>query len=198
MSDRMPLRALRRARTRRPSRPTRPTPPDAIPLLVRVPDAGALKLSIAAGSTLVLTDQEPDDGILHLSGELPTVTVLDDRNGPNRGGWSVSGLFTPLSVAASPDSTTHTDHAAPTLSADGIGWLPRLMTSGSGLVAGPEVASRPAGGAGLADPAVLARASAEHRDHATELGAAVVLDAPADAAPGSYRGTVTLTLFPVE
>ncbi len=146
--------------------------------------AGSLALSVAADA-VALGDAENLGDRLRLAAALPTVAVTDSRSG-DLGGWSVSGQATDLVG----------DGAR--LRAGYLGWSPVVLTSRDGLVAGEAVAGTLDGGTGLGAPAALATADAAGRTGTTQLSADLRLDVPVDSRPGTYTGTVTVSLFPVD
>ena len=85
-----------------------------------------------------------------------------------------------------------------TLGSEHLGWTPEVLTPRTGLVAGATVPTVLDGGPGLADPASLASADAEGRFGSADLTADLLLEVPVDPPPGTYRGTVTVSLFSVD
>ncbi|WP_203581713.1 glycoside hydrolase [Microbacterium hibisci] len=161
-----------------------------IPIEATVPEPtepGSLSLTVADyGDGVVLSEAGNAGDRLRFTGALPAVTVTDSRNADQAGsgGWSVSGQ--------SSDFTAGTT----VLDAGHLGWNPRLATPRSGVTAGAAVATLLAGGEGLADPHLLGEATGEGRFGSTELGADLSLEVPVDTAPGTYKGTLAITLFP--
>jgi hypothetical protein len=146
------------------------------------PAVPGLALTTGAGPVL-LENAVETNGLLRLTGTLPTVSVSDARQGAG-GGWTVSARASDLSGPGG------------ALPAGNLGWVPTVLTSVDGVTAGPPVAGKLSGGQGLSDPAVLGHAS---RPVGTvQFGADFILEAPATTAPGSYTGTLTVTLFPAE
>ena len=102
------------------------------------------------------------------------------------GGWAVTGHA---------DAFTS---AGRTVTADHFGWTPRVLTPRPGLSAGDPVPTALSGGPGLDTPGQLASATARGRFGSAVLGAGLVLEVPVDTQPGSYTGTLTISLFPVD
>lgn len=148
---------------------------------------GVLALSVADPG-LALGEPANAGDRLRFAGTLPTVTVTDSRSDAQAGGggWTVSGRGKDL-VAGST-----------TLTAENLGWTPALLGDRACVTAGSPVATRLAGGTGLASPATLATATSHGRTGSTEITAGVLLEVPVDAPAGSYAGAITLTLFPVD
>ena len=152
-------------------------------------EPGNLTLSVADfGDGVALTAEGNAGDRLRFTGELPEVTVSDSRNTDQAGagGWTVSG-----------QSSDFTSDAG-TLGAEHLGWTPRVLTPKPGVTPGPEVDTVLDDGPGLAEPAALATATTEGRSGSTGLGAGLFLEVPVDTDPGTYQGTVTVTLFPVD
>lgn len=164
-----------------------------------VEPAGALTMSVAAESTS-LTEVASDDATLRqFDGELPVVTVSDDRaEVPQDQFWYVTG-----------QSSAFTGEGLTSLPAGHLGWRPNLITEGDGEVAeGEEVVTildDPTSGGpanpnnvGLVGEELLALAldSGEARVQGVwQADADLFLKTPADVAPGSYSATLTLTLW---
>ncbi|MBD3943203.1 hypothetical protein IF188_16030 [Microbacterium sp. NEAU-LLC] len=161
-----------------------------IPVEATVPEPsepGSLSLSVADyGDGVVLDDAGNAGDRLRFTGALPAVTVTDSRNADQagQGGWSVSGQSTDLSAGTAAVGAAH------------LGWTPRLAAPRAGVTAGAPVATALSGGTGLAGPSPLGQATSEGRYGSTELGADLLLEVPVDTAPGTYRGTLAVTLFP--
>ncbi|PWD51821.1 hypothetical protein C8046_15375 [Serinibacter arcticus] len=66
------------------------------------------------------------------------------------------------------------------------------------MTAAAPAATVLSGGTGLAAPKRLAQAAAEGRSGSTALGADLLLEVPVDTVQGTYRGTVTVSLFPTD
>ncbi len=146
--------------------------------------AGSLALSVAADA-VALGDAQNLGDRLRLAAPLPTVAVTDSRTG-DLGGWSVSGQATDLVG----------DGAR--LRAGYLGWSPVVLSARQGVTAGDAVTGSLDGGTGLTAPAALATADATGRTGTTQLSADLRLDVPVDSRAGTYTGTVTVTLFPVD
>lgn len=150
---------------------------------------GVLALSVADdGSGVALEGPQNTGTALRFRGQLPTVTVTDSRTVAQVGvaGWAVTGQ------AYSFTSETRL------LDAKYLGWTPRIESPRAGLVAGEARATALGGGEGLTVPGQLASATAEGRVGTATIGADLVLDVPVDTTPGAYKGTLTLSLFPVD
>ena len=167
-----------------------PSDADGIPVDVSIVDqAGALMLTVGDygdGVTLTADGERPDRW--RYSGDLPKVTVTDSRNAEQAagGGWAVTGQSTDF---------TSTEG---TITADHLGWVPRVLSPRAGVTAGPAPTTALDGGAGLSTPSRLASATAEGRRGTAELDAKLVLDAPVGTAEGDYSARVTVSLFPVD
>ena len=149
---------------------------------------GSLTLSVADyGESLDIGVAENLGDRLRASGDLPGVTVTDSRNAAQaaNGGWTVTGRSSGFDgpVAVGPEN---------------VGWVPRVIDPSSSISVGEPKETALSGGEGLAEPATLGRAAAENRRGSTALSADVALDLPVDSPAGTYRGTLTLTLFPVD
>ncbi|MFS0705297.1 alpha/beta hydrolase-fold protein [Cellulomonas sp. 179-A 9B4 NHS] len=169
----------------------RPETGAGIPLRAVVPEGeqGVLALSVADhGDGVTLGSAGNAGDRLRFTGALPAVTVTDSRSVAQAGasGWAVSGQ------AYAFTSGTRL------LDAQHLGWRPRVETPRAGLAAGAERATALGGGEGLAVPGRLASAAPEGRFGSATLGADLVLELPVDTAPGTYEGTLTLSLFPVD
>ena len=140
-------------------------------------------LALTTGTGAVMLENAVElDGRLRLTGTLPTVSVSDARPGAGTG-WTVSARASDLTGPGG------------ALPASNLGWVPTMLTTTDGVSAGPAVAGSLSGGQGLGEPAVLGHAS---RPVGTvQFGAEFVLETPATTAPGTYSGTLTVTLFPV-
>jgi hypothetical protein len=146
------------------------------------PEEPGLTLSTGTGAVMLENAVELG-GHLRLTGTLPTVSVSDGRQGANTG-WTVSARASDLTGPGG------------SLPASNLGWIPTVLTPADGVTAGPAVAGSWSGGPGLGDSAVLGRAS--HPGGTVQFGADFILEAPATTTPGSYTGTLTVTLFPIE
>jgi len=164
---------------------------DGIPVTAVVPEGanGSLALTVADyGDGIALSGPDNVGDRLRFSGELPEVAVTDSRTAQQAGvgGWSVAGHA---------DAFTS---GGRTVTADHFGWTPRVLTPRPGLSAGDPVATVLGGGPGLETPGELASATAQGRFGSAILGAGLVLEVPVDTQPGTYTGTLTISLFPVD
>lgn len=154
---------------------------------------GALTMSVASDSTTLTEGEAPAEGVRQFNGALPTVTVTDDRE------TVPEGVFWYVTGQSSSFSTT----AGDTITADHLGWAPRLLTEApEGEVAeGPVVDTVIDGGAngvGLTGEELLALSldSGDARPTGSwSANADLFLKTPSDVAPGSYSATLTLTLW---
>ncbi|MDT0144516.1 dienelactone hydrolase family protein [Microbacterium sp. PRC9] len=148
---------------------------------------GSLALTVA-GDHVTLSQAANAGDHLRFMGQLPAVTVTDSRSAQQAGagGWSVAGQASALTGPMG------------TVDADNLGWVPYLLTTRPGLAAGTSAVSALSGGAGLSTPATLASASSAGRYGSAQIGAGLSLDVPVDTTPGTYGGTLTVSLFPVD
>ncbi|MDY0908833.1 hypothetical protein [Microbacterium sp. CFBP9034] len=157
-----------------------------------LPPVGALTMSVAPGSAALSEVASADEELREFTGVLPTVTVSDDREEvPADVFWYVTGQSSGLSAAGAPD-----------IGPEHLGWVPRLLTENDGEVAeGPEVGTvfdEAPNNVGLEAEEFLALATDSAAAHAVgtwQANADLVLKTPKDVAPGSYSGTLTLTLW---
>ncbi|PPH14290.1 hypothetical protein, partial [Rathayibacter sp. AY1F8] len=138
---------------------------------------GSLSLSVAADA-VDLAESGSTALQRRFTGGLPTVTVTDSRVGAQND-WYV---LASASALTGPSASIGADH---------LGWTPRLIT-GTGAVAGDPVASSLEGGAGLRDALLLGAAGGAGTWSAD---AELRLLAEPDVEAGSYRSTITLSLF---
>ncbi|QHC69681.1 hypothetical protein [Rathayibacter sp. VKM Ac-2801] len=138
---------------------------------------GSLSLSVAADA-VDLVESGSSAAQRRFTGGLPTVTVTDSRAG-SQNDWYV---LASASALTSPSASIGADH---------LGWTPRLIT-GTGAVAGETVASSLEGGTGLSDALLLGAAGGAGTWSAD---AELRLLAEPDVEAGSYRSTITLSLF---
>ena len=168
----------------------RTEPPEGIELRAVVPEQadGVLALSVADHEGVTLTPATNAGDRLRFRGTLPAVTVTDSRPVSQAGatGWAVAGQA----------YTFTSDTRA--FGAEHLGWTPRVQTPRPGLAAGAVRATALSGGQGLVLPGRLASATPQGRFGSATLGADLALEVPVDTAPGTYAGTLTLTLFPVD
>ena len=158
-----------------------------------LPPVGALTLSVAADST-TLTENGSTDTIRQFTGELPTVTVTDDREEVPAGTyWYVTG-----------QSSDFTGTGLPAITAGHLGWTPMLTSDDSdGQVAEGEqvdtILDEGPDAVGLVDEELLAIApnmTAEGTPNGVWTAKAnLFLKTPADVAPGAYKSVLTLTLW---
>ncbi|GAA1647375.1 hypothetical protein [Actinoplanes couchii] len=162
-----------------------------------IEEPGILALTVA-GNAVTLREDGSDLLIRQFTGTLPRVTVTDTRTAaevPAGASWAVLG---------SSSDFTGTAGQAP-IGADHLGWKPRLINGGdTGLVSeGEEVVTvldtptQPGNNVGLVDQELLISTydSAEVTGGAYTVDAGLTLRTPADVAAGSYRSTLTLSLF---
>jgi hypothetical protein len=158
-----------------------------------LPPVGALTLGVANASTTLTEVPSGDEEIRRFDGELPTVTVKDDREEVPAGVyWYVTGQASALTTTG-----------GASIDAGHLGWTPKLITAdGNGEVAeGDQVDTVLDSGpdaVGLVDEELLALSldSGEAAAAGTwEAGADLFLKTPKTVAPGSYSGTITLTLW---
>jgi hypothetical protein len=165
--------------------------------ITEIEEPGVLALSVA-GNAVALQENGSDLQIRQFSGTLPTVTVTDTRTLdeiPAGAGWAVLGSVS--------DFTGTAGQAA--IGAEHLGWKPRLIDGGdTGLVAeGEEVVTvldeptQPGNNVGLVDQELLVSTynSGEVAGGAYTVDAGLNLRTPAGVAAGSYRATLTLSLF---
>jgi hypothetical protein len=165
--------------------------------ITEIEEPGVLALTVA-GNSVALQENGSDLLVRQFTGTLPTVTVTDTRTAaeiPAGAAWAVLG-----------SSSDFTGTAGQTpISAAHLGWKPRLLNGGNtGLVSeGEEVVTvldqptQPGNNVGLVDQELLVSTydSAEVTGGAYTVNADLTLRAPADVAAGSYRSTLTLSLF---
>ena len=165
--------------------------------ITEIKEPGVLALTVA-GTSVALQENGSDLLVRQFTGTLPTVTVTDTRTLeeiPAGSSWAVLG---------SSSDFTGTAGQAP-ISAGHLGWKPRLLDGGdTGLVSeGEEVVTvlddetQPGNNVGLVDQELLVSTydSAEVTGGAYTVNAGLSLRTPADVAAGSYRATLTLSLF---
>jgi O-glycosyl hydrolase len=165
---------------------------EGIPLEATVPEPtgpGTLSLTVAEfGDGVQLVETANAGDRRRFEGALPEVSVTDSRNADQagEGGWQVSGQSSDIEADAG------------LLGADHLGWSPAVLTPRAGLNAGSPASTALSGGIGLAAPAALASAAPEGRFGSATLGADLFLEVPVDTPPGDYRGTLTVSLFPID
>ncbi|SDT24823.1 hypothetical protein [Actinoplanes derwentensis] len=165
--------------------------------ITEIEEPGILALTVA-GTATTLRENGSDLLIRQFTGTLPRVTVTDTRTLteiPAGASWAVLG-----------SSSDFTGTAGQTpISAAHLGWKPRLVDGGdTGLVTeGEEVVTvldgptQPGNNVGLVDQELLVSTydAAEVTGGAYTVDAGLTLRTPADVTAGSYRSTLTLSLF---
>ena len=157
-----------------------------------VDEPGVLALSVSADSTWRRTVQPPT--VRQFSGALPTVTVTDTRSAeeiPDEAWWSVT------------TSNFAGDAEQPDITADHLGWTPRLIDGGeSGGVSEGEpvdtVLDEGPDNVGLEGQELLAMAwnSGEIAGEGQWTATAdLLLKVPAAVESGRYTSMLTLSLF---
>ncbi|MCR2819676.1 hypothetical protein NQ166_12655 [Microbacterium sp. zg.Y1090] len=165
---------------------------DGIPIEATVPEGqepGTLALTVDEyGDRVELSEVRNAGTSLRFDGALPTVTVTDSRTDAQAdgGGWQVTGQVGDFTADEATVASSH------------LGWTPRVVTPRPGVAAGGTVATAPQGGPGLSSPARLAGADSDGRAGSTALTAGLRLDLPVETPSGTYRATMTLSLFPVD
>lgn len=156
-------------------------------------EAGALTMVVAPGSAELAEVESDDPEVREFAGQLPTVTVTDDREVvPDGVYWYVVGQSSSLTTAEGAE-----------IGAGHLGWTPRLLTAeGNGEVAeGPQVDTvldEGPNNVGLVGEELLSLSldSAEaHTVGEWQSTADLFLKTPVDVTPGSYSGTITLSLW---
>lgn len=160
-----------------------------------VDEPGVLALSVSADST-VLEENGSTATVRQFSGALPTVTVTDTRSAeeiPDEAWWSVTGVA----------SNFAGDAEQPDITADHLGWTPRLIDGGeSGGVSEGEpvdtVLDEGPDNVGLEGQELLAMAwnSGEIAGEGQWTATAdLLLKVPAAVESGRYTSMLTLSLF---
>lgn len=165
--------------------------------IAEIEEPGILALTVA-GNAVALQENGSDLLVRQFTGTLPTVTVTDTRTAeeiPAGAAWAVLGSAGDFVGTAGQDP----------ISASHLGWKPRLLNGGdTGLVTeGEEVVTvldqptQPGNNVGLVDQELLVSTydSAEVTGGAYTVNAGLTLRTPADVTAGSYRTTLTLSLF---
>ncbi len=158
---------------------------------------GELTYSIA-DDQVTLTEEGSTPTVRTFKGDLPTVTVTDTRapaDIPADVYWAVVGSATNFRGAAD----------QPSIGADHLGWRPHLLAGNAGglVDAGNEVVTvldeptLPGNNVGLVDQELLtsARTSEEVAPGSYSVGAELFLRTAPDVAAGTYKSTLTLSLF---
>lgn len=153
---------------------------------------GVLAMTVAADST-TLTENGSDTLHRRFTGSLPDVTVTDTRDAseiPAGAAWYVLGTA----------SDFVGDAGQPTISAENLGWIPRLVDyDGSGeAFEGMPVDGMADGGPGLIDGELLV-SSTDSASVSSEgswtASADLKLTTDSGVVPGDYASTITLSLF---
>ena len=157
--------------------------------ITALPSTGALTLSVAAGSAVLTEGESADPDQRVFAGQLPTVTVTDDRdNIPAGSAWYVTGQASALT--AGPDASIDPGY---------LGWKPKLLTQSAEVSAGGDVDTvldEGPNNVGLTQAEFLATAfDAQSAAGTWQATADLLLKTPKDVTPGSYSGTITLTLW---
>lgn len=163
--------------------PTEPTEGD-IPVTAQIPQIGgaqpgSLVLSVAEGGVDLGQARNAGDR-LRLSGTLPQVSVTDTR--VDSRGWNLAGSSSDLAADAAAIRAGH------------LGWAPFLVSGDA--TPGAKVQTVMSAGAGLAAPASLGSSAGGTGTDA--LAADLELEVPVDTRAGTYTGSVTLSLFPLD
>lgn len=175
-----------------------PPPGTGIPLTVDVTDLGALTLEVDVSTPVRLQEGGSTSAVRQFTAALPAVTVRDTRTSVEPlSGWAVTGIATDFASEGS----------AAVISADHLGWTPRLLQvpeDDDEVTAGLPVRPEVDGGQGLSGGWDLL-VSAFDAEGAAAFGRAwtatadLALRVPVEKAiPGSYRSSVTLSLFPTD
>lgn len=165
--------------------------------IAQIDEPGVLAMTVADTSA-ALTENGSDATVRQFTGTLPTVTITDTRTAeeiPDGVAWWVEGT----SSAFTDDATSNT------IGAEYLGWAPKLIDGGeSGQVSeGDPVdsavdAEAAPNNVGLVGQELLAMAfdsEAIVTDGSWTANADLFLRTPVDVEPGSYKATVTLSLF---
>jgi len=166
--------------------------------ITEIKQPGVLALTVAGGAA-TLRENGSTLLVRQFTGTLPTVTVTDTRTAdeiPAGSSWAVLG--------SSSDFTGNAGQAP--ITADHLGWKPRLIDGGDGegqVSEGEEVVTvldeqtQPGNNVGLTDQELLVSTydSAAVTGDAFTVNADLFLRTPADVAAGAYHGKLTLSLF---
>lgn len=167
-----------------------PEDAEGIPVEVAVvDDPGALTLTVGNyGDAVGLTRVSTPTDRWRYTGNLPELLITDSRNGAQAagGGWAASGQSSAFTAATG------------TLTADHLGWQPRLGGAKPGITLGGQSVTKLDGGTGLSASSLLASAGNADRRGITSVSAGLFLDLPVAATEGDYSARVTLSLFPVD
>jgi hypothetical protein len=143
-------------------------------ITANITETGGLTMSMA-GTEVALTDAAPGG---NSTGALHKATVTDARG--TDAGWNLVGQMSDLTLAE-----------GGVIPAANLEWTPNAAVvddgSGAAVTPGPRIR-------GLGDAQTLATSAAGTSGGIFEAGAGLDLLIPAGATPGSYTGTLTLTL----
>ncbi|HWJ85959.1 MAG TPA: HtaA domain-containing protein [Cellulomonas sp.] len=145
------------------------------------PEPGAFSWTIGGSGAVSLGTASSTAAGFAASGQLPAIAVEDTRLGAPA--FSISGQVGTFSTA----------DGAHSFGGQALGWTPTLSANTVGAVAGAAVAPGTSATAGLKASSTLVSGAAGHALGTVNVGATLDLLAPADAAPGSYTATLTLT-----
>ncbi|WP_029290446.1 HtaA domain-containing protein [Cellulomonas sp. HZM] len=143
------------------------------------PDPGEFSWTIGGSGSVSLGTATSTAAGFTASGQLPAIVVKDTRDGAPA--FSISGQAGSFLAADGSGS----------FGGQALGWTPKLSANSVGAVAGATVA--PGTGNGLKASSTLVSGAAGHALGTVDVGATLDLLAPADAKPGSYTSTLTLT-----
>ncbi|MBD7958794.1 hypothetical protein H9651_14220 [Microbacterium sp. Sa4CUA7] len=158
---------------------------------------GALSLSVAGTSSSLTEVASGDPEVRRFDGALPEVTVTDTRDAAEIGAerwWYVLGQATDFTE----------DSGQPTISAGNLGWTPRVIDDGDGLIMeGDQVDTVIDDGrnaVGLVGQELLYAAFdsstlVDTGETSWSATADLFLKTGADVAPGAYTSTLTVSLF---
>ncbi|WP_233549928.1 HtaA domain-containing protein [Cellulomonas rhizosphaerae] len=145
------------------------------------PEPGAFSWTIGGSGAVSLGTAASTAAGFTASGQLPAISVEDTRVGAPA--FSISGQVGTFSTA----------DGAHSFGGQALGWTPSVTANTVGAVAGGAVAPGSVATSGLKASSTLVSGAAGHALGAVDVGAQLTLLAPADAAPGSYSATLTLT-----
>lgn len=145
------------------------------------PEPGVFSWTISGSGAVSLgTAAATADGFT-ATGALPTIQVKDTRE--NAPAFSIAGQIGNFTTADGSHS----------FGGQALGWTPKLSANTAGAVAGAVVAPGTSATSGLRTTSTLVSGATGHALGEVTVGADLDLVAPADAAPGSYTATLTLT-----
>ncbi|ROS23155.1 HtaA domain-containing protein [Cellulomonas sp. PhB150] len=145
------------------------------------PEPGAFSWTIGGSGAVSLGTASSTAAGFSASGQLPAISVQDTRAGAPA--FSISGQVGTFSTADGSHS----------FGGQALGWTPSVTANTVGAVAGGAVVPGTAATSGLKASSTLVSGAAGHALGSVDVGAQLRLLAPADAAPGSYTATLTLT-----